>query len=137
MQFLEYMRNTSKLELPYINGRPALMARLGVPGKKGRIFELLIDSGADRTLISKSDAMIFGLDYDKLVTEEEEIDAANDTKFLAKKVRLLITINDEEFMAPVFIAKNQVQPLLGRKGVFDRYEIIFREREEMVIFKKI
>ena len=113
------------------------MAKLGVPGKKGRIFELLIDSGADRTLISRSDAMIFGLDYDKLTTKEEELDAANETKFLAKKARLLITINGEEFRAPAFISKNQVQPLLGRKGVFDRYEIIFRESEQKVIFKKI
>jgi len=137
LQFLEYMGNTSKLELAYIRERPMLMAKLGLPGERGRYFELLIDSGADHTLISRSDAMIFGLDYDKLTTKEMELEAANQTKILARKVTLQITLNDEDLLIPVFISKVEVQPLLGRKGVFDRYDVIFKEREQKVIFKKI
>ena len=137
MQFLEYMGNISKLELPYIRGRPMLMEKLGLPGKRARYFELLIDSGADYTLISKSDAMIFGLDYDKLTTKEQELEAANQTKILAKKTTLMIAINGDELKIPVFISKNEVERLLGRKGIFENYEITFQERKQKVIFKKI
>ena len=83
------------------------MAKLGLPGKRGRYFELLIDTGADYTLISKSDAMILGLDYDKLTTKERELEASNQTKIPAKKTTLLITINGEEQKIPVFISKKE------------------------------
>ena len=113
------------------------MEKLGLPGKRARYFELLIDSGADYTLISKSDAMIFGLDYDKLTTKEQELEAANQTKILAKKTTLMIAINGDELKIPVFISKNEVERLLGRKGIFENYEITFQERKQKVIFKKI
>lgn len=47
---------------PYVKGRPSITVQLGIPEGRSRYFELLIDSGADYTVISKSDAMILGID---------------------------------------------------------------------------
>ena len=46
------------------------MAKLRVKKSKARYFEFLIDSGADYTLISKTDAYVLGIDYKKIRKKE-------------------------------------------------------------------
>ncbi len=36
----------------------------------------------------------------------------------------------------VMIAKEEVECLLGRKDIFDKFDITFREKEQQVIFEK-
>jgi hypothetical protein len=47
-----------------------LTAKLQKGKNKARYFEFLIDSGADYTLISKSDAYLLGIEYEKIDTKE-------------------------------------------------------------------
>ena len=118
-----------------------ILVRLGLPGKKARFFQMLIDSGADHTLISKSDAAVLGLDYEKIRSKETEHTAANLSPIHGKMAKILITLignKDEEieFDIPVFVTREEVECLLGRKGIFEKFEILFREKEQEVIFNK-
>ena len=118
-----------------------VMVKLGLPGGKARFFEMLIDSGADHTLISKSDAAVLGLDYEKIRSKETTHTAANLSLMHGKMAKMLITFivsKDKEikFEIPVFVTKEEIERLVGKKGVFDEFEITFKEKEQKVIFKK-
>jgi len=114
-----------------------IMAKLGLSKNKSRYFRLLIDSGADYTLISKSDAAVLGLNYKNINTKEIKVEIANLAFIHTKKSHLTITIEDNSFKIPVLIAKEEVECLLGRKGIFDKFDILFREKEGQVIFIEI
>ncbi len=112
-----------------------LMAKLKKDSGRARYFEFLIDSGADFTLISKSDAYLLGIDYSELKTKEIKVEVANLAFIHAKKTNLHIEISEKIFTIPVLIAKEEVERLLGRKGVFENFDITFKEQEEHVLFK--
>lgn len=112
-----------------------LTARLRTSNGKAKYFKFLIDSGADYTLISRSDALIIGIDYSELNSQEIEVEVANLTFIHAKKTTLIITIENQDLTIPVLIAKEDVECLLGRKGIFDKFDVTFKEREQIVIFK--
>ncbi len=131
------MAKSSQFKFPYIKGRPMIMAKLGLSKNKSRYFRLLIDSGADYTLISKSDAAVLGLNYKNINTKEIKVEIANLAFIHTKKSHLTITIEDNSFKIPVLIAKEEVECLLGRKGIFDKFDILFREKEGQVIFIEI
>lgn len=124
------------LKFPYIQGRPMLMAKLRHGKNRARYFEFLIDSGAGVTLISKADAFLLGIDYSKLPGKEVRVEVANLTFIHAKQIRLTLTIEGQDFSIPVMIAKEEVERLLGRKGIFENFDITFKELEKEVIFKK-
>lgn len=103
----------------------------------GRFFEFLIDSGADYTIIPRSDALIIGLEYPKISGKEIKIQTANLSYMHAKEVKLYMTFRDYIFTIPVLIAKEEVDRLLGRKGFFNKFEITFNEHASVVKLKKI
>lgn len=106
--------------------------------KKGkntlRYLEFLIDSGSDYTMIWQGDALILGLEYKKIKGPETRAEVANLHVIHSKEVRLEIEINDSFIEVPVLISKEPMTPLLGRKGIFDRFEILFQEAKEQVTF---
>ena len=65
------------------------MARLGLPGKKQRYFEFLVDSGADFTIIANSDAEYLGISYKDIKSEETNVEVANLAFIKTKKITLL------------------------------------------------
>lgn len=113
-----------------------LMAKLRKENGKARYFEFLIDSGADYTLISRSDGLILDIDYNELQTKEIKVEVANLNFIHTKEVKLFITIEDKDFAIPVLIAKEEVECLLGRKGIFEHFDITFQESQQQVIFNK-
>lgn len=113
-----------------------LMAKARYGKGRARYLEFLIDSGADYTLISKSNAYLLGLNYSEINKREVKVEVANLAFISTKKVSLKLTIEGEEINVPALIANQEVENLLGRKGVFDKYDITFKEREQRVIFKK-
>jgi predicted aspartyl protease len=114
-----------------------IVARLKTPHGIGRFFEFLIDSGADYSVISKADAHTLGIDLKVIHGEEVSIELADLHVLKTIKIHLLMTINGTELEVPVLIAEENVECLLGRKGIFDRFEIVFREKEQEVIFRNI
>jgi predicted aspartyl protease len=113
-----------------------LLAKLHKGNGKARYFEFLIDSGADYTLIANSHAYLLGLEYNKLKSKEIKVEVANLAFIHAKKAKLTLTIEDMVFTITVLVAKEEVECLLGRRGVFDNFDVIFMESERQVIFKK-
>ena len=111
-----------------------IMAKLGMPHGRARYFRLLVDSGADYTLISSADALLLGLDYQEIRSPETKVEVANMASIHTKKTLLTLTIESLAFKIPVLVAKEEVECLLGRKGVFDQFDILFQEKEGRVVF---
>ena len=114
-----------------------MTAKLKKGKNRARYFEFIIDSGADFTLISQTDASLLGIDYRDLKTKEIKVEVANLSFIHAKRTTVKCTIGNNDFSIPILIAKEEVERLLGRKGVFSNFEITFKEREQYVLFKKI
>lgn len=113
-----------------------LMAKLSTDQNKGRYFRFLIDSGADYTLIPKSKAILLGLNYKDLKTTEGTVEASNHTYIKTKTTHLHLTIDRITIKIPVLVCEEEIDCLLGRKGVFENFEITFREKQQEVVFRK-
>ncbi len=101
-----------------------------------RYFEFLVDSGADYTLISKSNAVLLGIDVDNLKKNKTKVEIAN-LKFInVYKVFLTITIGSINLKIPIMIADGEVECLLGRKGIFDVFDVLFQEQRQKLVFIK-
>lgn len=98
----------------------------------------LIDSGADLTAILKSLAELLGL---KLTGQKEKCDGiAGETNCTETKVTIRISKGHENynFTIPVKVILEDVDfpVLLGRKGFFDKFRIIFDEANEKLSLKR-
>jgi len=125
-----------QFKFPYIKGYPKLMAKLGIQNQTARYFRFLIDSGADYTVIPNSYAALLGLEYNKIESEEIKVEVANLAFMHTKKTNLTLTLEGHNFEIPVLIAKEEAECLLGRKGIFEHFDITFQERNEEVIFQQ-
>lgn len=126
-----------QLEFPYIKGRPMLTAKLGKNRDEARYLDFLIDSGSDYTIIPKSDGEILGINYEEIKGKEIRMEAANLTGIHGKETKMNIDIRGHNFTIPVVITEEEGDRLLGRIGVFNKFNIIFKEREGKVVFEEI
>lgn len=110
--------------------------QLKYPRQKARYLEMLLDSGADYTIISQSVASLLGIEYDKINTKEIETEMANFSIISTKETKIQLIIDEVEITIPILVSKKEVEPLLGRKGVFNAFDILFQERKNKVIFTK-
>ena len=122
------------LSFNYQKGKPKVTVKLKYK-EKSKYFSFLVDSGSDYTLISQSDAVTLGIDYKEINAPEIKIEIADLTTMHTKKVPLTLLIDTFELNIPVLIAKEPVERLLGRKGVFPKFDITFKERLEEIEFK--
>lgn len=114
-----------------------IMAKLRNGNNRARYFEFLVDTGADFTLISRYDAQLLGLVYNKMKQKEIKVEVADLTFIRAKKVSLVMSIEGHDFKIPVLVAKKSVESLIGRKGLFDNFDVIFKEREQQIVFVNV
>ena len=131
------MTKCLQYNFPYIKGRPLITAKLTYK-KKSRYFEFLVDSGAVFTFISKSYALLLGIDASKPSLKKKiiKVEVANLTFIKAYKIKLQITIKDESLKIQVLVADREVECLLGRKGVFDYFDILFQENKQQMLLIK-
>lgn len=94
---------------------------------RAKYFEFLVDSGSDFTLISQYNAEYLGLFYNKIIAPVKKVEVANSTFIHAKQTLITIKIADMDLKIPIFITKEHVDCLLGRKGVFEYFDILFQE----------
>lgn len=113
------------------------MARLRKEDGVPRYLEFLVDSGSDFSMISNTTAMVLGLEYEKLKTEEVKVELANMSYMHTKEAALTVTIEGNDLKIPVLIAREEADSLLGRKGVFEKFDITIQESQQQVIFKKV
>lgn len=65
-----------------------------------------------------------------------QVEVANLAFIHTKKTTLTLTIEKENFPVPVLVARENVESLLGRKGLFNKFDVLFKENEEKVVFIK-
>lgn len=95
-------------------------------------FHPYIDSGADVTLIPLSLGKLLGLDATK-----GEIERIGGISGSIPVVYLPVRIRIGTVELPIKLGwalVERVPPLLGRDGVFDRFEITFRQRVGEILF---
>lgn len=122
----------SEFSFTYQKGKPIITVPVQYRKNKAKHIHLLLDSGADYTILSRTDAIFLGVDYNTLSQKEETAEAANMSLIHHKKVRLYITIGTLTIQIPALVTKEPVQSLLGRKGIFDRFDITFTKDQHIV-----
>jgi len=100
-----------------------------------KVFALLVvDSGADVTLLTYEDALALGI---KLEEGEKTLVAGITPSRVTVGYRhnIKIKFNQLNFEIPiVFANSNEVPRVLGREGVFDKFFILFDEKQRQAIF---
>lgn len=114
--------------------RPVAKVNLKGPNKREIIDYFYIDSGADYTLIPYKLGNFLGLMHKRTqVYEVQGISGVIGVIF----TKIEIKIGDYNFEARVGWAQIEHVPmLLGRFDIFDKFEVIFRQPERKVIFKR-
>jgi hypothetical protein len=102
-----------------------------------RNCRMLIDSGADISLISKKTGEELGLQR----SEEEEALTAQGvggaTQYLLRKI--VVVIDNYAIAISVAWCQNEeiTDMILGRKDVFDAFNVEFRQKEQKIIFTPV
>lgn len=104
--------------------------------KNSITLPMLVDSGADCSLISLKTGKNLGLE----ILETDEIDEAfgisGSIKYIRKRISL--TIDNTTLKIPVAWIQdpNCKDEILGREVVFDAFDIEFKQADEIIIFKE-
>ncbi|MCD4768189.1 MAG: aspartyl protease family protein [Methanosarcinales archaeon] len=96
-------------------------------------LRLYIDSGADITIIPLSFGRLLGLELKK--EDIKQLTGVGGTSIPVVITEVEIKINDIVF--PINIAwalEEDIPPLLGRTGVFDKFTITFDQNKKIIIF---
>ena len=96
---------------------------------------MYVDSGADITLIPRSVGDLLGFEVNKGKIVDITGVGGGTVPVIVKKV--MMCVGKEIFDARVAWALiEDVPPLLGRMDVFNKFDVIVREEEKEVVFKK-
>lgn len=105
------------------------IAKVGLKDANGDLFELsmLVDSGADITILSRRIGDIMGIDVE---TGEEKIFRGIVGEMIAYVHKIPLFINGKEIETRVAFALSEVPNLIGRLDIFKNFEINFRKEED-------
>jgi len=102
---------------------------------KWRALTMYIDSGADASVLSRSFGELFGHDVEK--GKRIRMKGFGEEEIIAFVHTMDIKIGNHEIEAKVVIAENDKVPnVLGRKDVFNLFEIQFKSLKECTRFIK-
>ena len=98
--------------------------------------DMLVDSGADSSLISYDAGLRLGLKHDPTDLIDEAQGVGGGVVKLTFK-RLELEISGVRFFAPVawILDANYPEMIIGREVVFDNFDIEFKQAEHQIIFK--
>jgi len=104
--------------------------KVGLKDADGVMFEtsMIVDSGADITVLSKRMGDIMGVDVEK---GEEKIFRGIVGELIAYVHRIPLFIDGRELEVRVAFALAEVPNLLGRLDIFRNFEISFRKEEDI------
>ncbi len=116
--------NSSSLGFVY---RP--IAKVGLKDANGDMFELsmLVDSGADISILSKRIGDIMGVDVEE---GEAKVFRGIVGEMIAYVHKIPLFINGKEVEIRVAFALSEIPNLLGRLDIFKNFEISFRREED-------
>jgi hypothetical protein len=100
-----------------------------------RSVEMLVDSGADVSLISYQLGIDLGFTRSPAEIVESALSVGGQVEFLMRQVEMVLEGNT--FNAPVAWLQSDLATdnLLGREKVFDLFDIEFKQADEQIIFK--
>ena len=101
------------------------------------VIDMLIDSGADCSLISYGTGLKLGLSLYPLEDTLEARGIGGKVDYVIRKLE--ITIDNYTLQAPVAWVQNQecTDEIIGRLIVFDYFNIDFRQSEEKIVFTPV
>ncbi len=101
-----------------------------------RPLRMLVDSGADFSLISKQVGLDLGFDIAKTELLGKAQGVGGCVEYVLRNVNM--QIDSYSFTAPVAWVQTDgcEEVILGREVVFDLFDIEFKQAEEMILFKK-
>ena len=97
---------------------------------------LYIDSGADITLIPLSMGKLLGFEISPEESLREIGGISSTIPVVSRNLRIKIGEKELEIEA-AWALSEEVPPLLGRKDVFDAFEVIFNQQKETISFREI
>ena len=98
---------------------------------------VFVDSGATFTILSTDDAQRIGIDWER---GSQQMIVVGDGSFISAYFHdLSIQIDQWQITAPVGFSERLGVGfnLLGRKGIFDQFQVCFNDRTRKVTFQKI
>ena len=101
---------------------------------KKRTFWPIIDSGANVSIFPKGVGDALGIDFEG---EPEPVEGVMGT-FLGYSHYVEILLGDykEPISVRALFLMGEPYPLLGREGLFDKFDVLFQERLKKVVFIK-
>lgn len=113
------------------------VAEIFIKDKKGiwRAITMYIDSGADATVLSRSFGELFG--HDVKSGRRIKMKGFGEEEIIAYIHSMQLKIGEYEIEAKVVVAENDKVPnVLGRKDIFNVFEIQFKNLKECTRFLK-
>ena len=98
---------------------------------------VLVDSGAVYTILSIDDAQRIGIDWER---GRQQMIVVGDGSFIPTYIHdLTLRIGEFEITAPIGFSERLGVGfnLLGRKGIFDQFQVCFNDHIRKVTFQKI
>jgi len=98
---------------------------------------VLVDSGAVYTILSIDDAQRIGIDWER---GRQQMIVVGDGSFIPTYIHdLKLRIGEFEITAPIGFSERLGVGfnLLGRKGIFDQFQVCFNDHIRKVTFQKI
>lgn len=114
--------------------RPRLEVEI-ITKKISGIYRALLDSGADYCLLPKTIGLDLGL---KMPTKPSGTSHGVGGEVPVKHVRLNLLIGSFKLKTTFawFYTQDNIPVIIGRKGIFDQFNIDFRQKEGKIIFRK-
>ena len=132
-----------QIEFPFIEERANIVPRILRPIARVKLtnksiettLDMYVDSGADITLIPYSVGIALGF---RLEPDEEikRIGGVGGGKISIVVRKVKMRINSEELEIRLAWCMSEDVPLiLGRLDIFNKFDILFKEREKKTVFK--
>ena len=126
----------SLIEFPYTFHKGYLMPIIPITILGHRVW-VFVDSEATFTILSTDDALRIGIDWER---GSQQMIVVGDGSFIpAYFYDLSIQIDQWQITAPVGFSEclGVGFNLLGRKGIFDQFQVCFNDHTRKVTFQKI